>query len=312
MNAAGSALIYSSYVGGSYMDEGYAIAVDSSGNAYVTGETSSENFPVKNAYQDKYNNYSEAFITKLGPTGAVLYSSYLGGGLADSAYAIAIDSSRNIYVAGKTLSLDFPTRNPYQAARKGGEDAFLTKLNAAGSALLYSTYLGSNSDGVNDNEIAYGLAVDSTGNAYVTGSTRSTKFPTTVNAYRRQLGSLYNEDAFVTKFLTTASGASSLVYSSYLGGKYIDDGRAIAADASGVAYVVGETTSDDFPTKNALKSLYDGSKDAFVTKLNTKPAACTPSPTDNCKESLLYSTYLGGTSIDGGRAIRIDSWATRT
>jgi hypothetical protein len=308
MNPAGSALVYSTYLGGGSEDAGFGVAVDSSGNAYVAGETWSSNFPVKNGFQSASSNSNDAFVTKLSPTGAMLYSSYLGGDSNDIGFDIAVDPSRNIYVAGRTFSSDFPTRNAYQASKKGGYDAFLTKLNPAGSALLYSTYLGS-SDDFGDDEECFGLAVDSVGNAYLTGQTSSTSFPTTAKAYRRQLSSTFQEDAFVTKFLTTAVGAASLVYSTYLGGEHEDVGNRIAADSAGNAYVTGTTGSDNFPTKNGFQSLFGGFRDAFFTRLNTRPATCTANATDNCRESLLYSTYMGGTGEDGGRGVAIDTQA---
>lgn len=317
MNPAGSGLLYSTYVGGSSEDEAASIAVDTSGNAYITGYTNSTDFPIKAPYQSTGGSVwnQDAFVTKLNASGAILYSTYLGGGDKETGYAIAVDSARNIYVAGTTNSTDLPTRNAYQASRNGGNDAFLTKLNAAGSALLYSTYLGSIVHSSSDEE-GYGLAVDSSGYAYMTGSTDSSSFPTSANAFRRQLSSEGKEDAYIAKFLTTASGTSSLVYSSYIGGTRDDDdawfgggydkGFGIVVDASGVAYVTGETNSQDFPVKNGFQSVYQGSGDAFVIKVNTKPTVCTETATDNCKESLMYSTYLGGEREDGGRGIAVD------
>lgn len=308
-NAAGTALIYSIYLGGSDReggggDEKYGgIAVDSSGNAYVTGLTWSQDFPVKNPFQEKRNGYGrDAFVTKFGPTGVILYSTYFGGTDNDECDAIAVDSARNIYIVGRTYSDDLKTHNAYQATNQGNRDIFLTKFNAAGSALLYSTYFGTE----NYESEPVSVAVDSAGNAYVASSTNSDAFPTTANAYRRQPNS-YQNDAVVAKFLTTATGAASLVYSSFLGGSSSEKAYEIAADASGNAYVTGETYSDDFPTKNAFQSAYGGWGDAFLTKLNTKPAACTQTATDNCRESLLYSTYLGGNNDrDAGLGLAAD------
>jgi hypothetical protein len=180
INAAGSALVYSTYLGGSGDDYGNGIAVDGSGNAYVTGQTSSTNFPTTNPIQGTYGGSGgsefpgDAFVTKINAAGsALLYSTYLGGSGDDQGNRIAVDGSGNAYVTGWTTSTNFPTANPVQANYGGSEDAFVTKINAAGSVLVYSTYLGGNVG-----EQGNGIAVDGSGNAYVTGVTQSTNFPT--------------------------------------------------------------------------------------------------------------------------------------
>ena len=193
----------------------YGIAVDSAGNAYVAGDTRSTNFPTANAVKATFGGgLSEAFVTKLNAAGnALVYSTYLGGDSFDSATSIAVDSSGNAYVTGRTTSTNFPTVNPIQATfAGGGSDAFMTKINAAGSALVYSTYLGGG--GGNGFDTAFGIAVDSAGNAYVTGPTSSTNFPT-ANAIQATFGGGTDGDAFVTKI--NAAG-TALVYSTYLGG----------------------------------------------------------------------------------------------
>ncbi len=173
LNPVGSALVYSTYLGGSTSDYGSAIAVDSSGNAYVAGYTGSSNFPTANPLQANLRGYQNAFVAKLNAAGsALVYSTYLGGSLYDSGYAIAVDSSGNAYVAGGTNSVNFPTANPLQANLTGYQNAFVAKLNPAGSALVYSTYLGGGSDN------GTGIAVDSSGSAYVAGWTQSSDFPT--------------------------------------------------------------------------------------------------------------------------------------
>ena len=203
LNAAGSALVYSTYLGGSNYDGGFGIAVDSSGNAYVTGYTFSANFPTVNPLQPTHGGgVNDAFVAKLNAAGSALaYSTYLGGGAWDEGDAIAVDSFGNAYVTGFTVSTDFPTVNPVQASNHGGDgDAFVAKLNAAGSALVYSTYLGSSGEEGNyEISAAYtssGIAVDTSGNAYVTGITASTDFPT-VNAL--QPNNAGGFDAFVAK-----------------------------------------------------------------------------------------------------------------
>jgi hypothetical protein len=210
LNAAGSALVYSTYLGGSSGDCGLGIAVDSSGNAYVTGDTSSTNFPTANAFQAAFGGgppylsggvlflHKDAFVTKLNAAGSVLvYSTYLGGSDDDDGQRIAVDSSGNAYVTGETSSTNFPTANAFQAAKGGDWDAFVTKLNAAGSALIYSTYLGGSFG-----DCGTGIAVDSSGNAYVTGSTQSPNFPT-ANPFQAA-----TSGPFVTKFPAVTAGAT--------------------------------------------------------------------------------------------------------
>ena len=242
-------LSYSTYLGGGSNDYASSIAIDSAGNAYVAGYTSSTDFPTVNALQPHYAGGSfvglDAFVAKLNAAGsALVYSTYLGGSADDYGYGIAVDSSGNAHVTGFTGSTDFPTVNPLQATNHGGGDAFVAKLNAAGSALVYSTYLGGSSY-----DDAQGIAVDSSGNAYVTGITQSTDFPT-VNPLQASYGG-GSADAFVAKL--NAAG-SALVYSTYLGGSDLDYGYGIAVDSSGNTYVTGRTASTNFPTVNPLQA----------------------------------------------------------
>jgi hypothetical protein len=288
LNAAGTALVYSTYLGGNVGDEGLGIAVDGSGNAYVTGSTTSKNFPTTpGAFQTTYGSGQDAFVAKLNAAGsALVYSTYLGSSGNDQGLGIAVDGSGNAYVTGYTLSSNFPTTaGAFQTTYGSGQDAFVTKLNASGSALVYSTYLGgSGADQGN------GIAVDGSGNAYVTGSTNSTGFPTTAGAFQTTYGG--GADAFVTKL--NAAG-SALVYSTYLGGSGGDAGNGIAVDGSGNAYVTGSTTAKDFPTTpGAFQTTKGGIGNAFVTKLNAAGTA------------LAYSTYLGGNVGDRGTGIAVD------
>jgi len=278
-------LVYSTYLGGNYDDYGYAIAVDASGAAYVTGRTGSSNFPTLNPYQTDQGG-NDVFVTKLSSSGSsLLYSTYLGGSSPDEGFGIAVDASGAAYVMGYTSSSNFPTLNPYQGTFQGGSfDVFVTKLSSAGNSLVYSTYLGGSSS-----ELGYAIAVDAAGAAYVTGWTESSNFPT-LNPYQTDQGVT---DAFVTKL---SSGGSSLVYSTYLGGSMHDQGLAIAVDAAGAAYVTGNTQSNDFPMLNPYQGTYQGGHyDAFVTKLSSGGS------------SLVYSTYLGGSSYDFGRGIAVDA-----
>jgi hypothetical protein len=286
LNAAGDALVYSTYLGGSGYDEGHGIAVDSSGNAYVTGYTQSSDFPTASALQPAFGGNYDAFVTKLNAAGsALVYSTYLGGSAADGGNGIAVDSSGNAYVTGYTASSDFPTASALQPALAAYEDAFVAKLNAAGSSLVYSTYLGGSGE-----DYRNGIAVDSSGNAYVAGDTTSSNFPT-ASALQPTLGGFY--DAFVAKL--NAAG-SALVYSTYLGGSADDYSYGgIAVDSSGNAYVTGLTASSDFPTVGALQPALAAYEDAFVTKLNAAGSA------------LIYSSYLGGSDYDGGNGIAVDS-----
>ena len=271
-------LTYSTYYGGGSFDQATAIAADSTGNIYVVGYTASTLFPTSSPVQPKHGGGSyDAFVLKLNPTGSsVLYATYLGGSGADMAYAVAADSSGNAYVAGLTNSTDFPVASAFQSTPGGAQDAFVTKLSASGAALVYSTYLGGAQD-----DYAKGIAVTEAGAAYLVGTTFSTNFPKAAPLQASLRGTY---DAFVTQLTPVGTGP---VYSTYLGGTGTEYGNAIALDTSGNAYVVGSTTSNDFPTANARQSAFaGGGTDAFVSKLNLAGT------------SLAYSTYLGGTSAD--------------
>ncbi|MFH1374188.1 MAG: FG-GAP-like repeat-containing protein, partial [bacterium] len=281
VSSDGSSLVYSTYLGGSSTDIGNGIAVDASGSAYVTGQTWSADFPTENPYQT-YQDYFDVFITKLSSSGdSLVYSTCLGSGSHDVGLGIAVDTSGAAYVTGYTGSDDFPTQNPYQTDQ-GSDDVFVTKLSSSGSSLVYSTYLGGN-----NNDFGRDIRVDAAGAAYVTGYTQSTDFPTQ-NPYQTDQGGW---DAFVTKL---SSSGSSLTYSTYLGGSEDDLSYGLAVDISGFAYVTGLTHSTDFPTENPYQTDQDTS-DVFVTKFNSSG------------DSLIYSTYLGGDSTEGGEGIAVDA-----
>lgn len=291
LNDLGSALDYSTYLGGSGTDFGYGIAVDSSGRAYVTGSTGSTNFPIANAYDASCGTdgncnggLTDAFVTRFNAAGSGLeYSTYLGGAQYDDGFSIAVDGSNNAYVTGDTVSKNFPTMNAFQPAICCGSfvfapDAFVTKFNSSGSGLVYSTYLGGS--GIDHGR---GIALDSLGNAYVTGATRSTNFPLQgpLSGHDVLLGTA---DAFVSKL---NPAGSRLDFSSYLGGSGVENlinisGSdtylgSIAVDASGNMYLTGSTDSSDFPTANAFQgSLGGGDADAFVVKVTSVPS---PTPT---------------------------------
>ena len=295
LNSSGSALVYSTYLGGS-VDEPYwsaSIAVDSADNAYVTGTTLSPDFPTTpGAFQRTLRGPSDAFVTKLNHDGSgLIYSTYLGGDSYDAAYygdAIAIDSDGEAFVTGFTDSFNFPvTSGAYLAVFKGPENAFVTKLNSTGTGLVYSTYLGGT---VQDD--ATGISVDERGRAYVTGFTASPDFPTTSGAYQTMLKGIYN--AFVTELTSSGGG---LLYSTYLGGTGFDAAGSIAVDWSGNAYITGDAGSPDFPTTpGAFQTTYGGgADDVFVTKLNATGT------------TLVYSTFLGGKLNDYANSIAIDT-----
>jgi hypothetical protein len=283
LNPAGNALVYCTYLGGGWDDRAFSLATDARGNVYVAGWTYSPNFPTTaGARQRSLGGGRDAFVSKLNPAGnSLVYSTYLGGGGHDSANAIAVDAAGNAYIAGDTYSSDFPVSNAFQGSSGGGQDGFVAKLNPAGSALLWSTYLGGNGD-----DRANALALDASGNIYVTGGTFSTNFPT---FHAMQPTNAGGQDAFVTKL---AVDGRTLVYSTYLGGSggsvtANEAGAAIRVDAAGSAYIAGTTSSTNFPLANAFQSaLGGGGIDAFVTRLNSTGSA------------LVYSTYLGGTGAD--------------
>jgi hypothetical protein len=281
-------LAYSTYLGGSDIEEGDGIAADVAGNAYVTGLTRSPDFP---ATTGRFTNLSEdAFVTKLDANGQHVFSTYLGGSAGESGRAIALDPAGNIYVAGSTSSPDFPRVHPVQPSPPDPfrGDGFVAKLDPSGSALLYSTNLGGA-----ERDLCEDLAVDSQGNAYVIGDTDSPDFPKvnplTLPPHSFDPNVLQDTDAFVAKI---PPGGGTLVYSTYLGGSGRDDGLGIAVDAAGSAYVTGVTQSTDFPTVNAFQSSYRGGEyDVFVSKL-------VPSGS-----MLVYSTYFGGSSRDAALGI---------
>ena len=223
MNASGNSLVYSTYLGGNALDSGSNIDVDNSGNVYITGYTESDDFPMVAPLFGSYAGGGDAFITKINPSGSSLvYSTYLGGSLRDGSHGvIVVDNSGNAYISGGTESNDFPTASAlYESYAGGSSDAFITKIDASGSSLVYSTYLGgSGYDRVN------GLAVDTEGNAYVAGFTNSTDFPAVAALYENYEGGL--SDAFIAKI---DNSGSNLVYSTYLGGNDIDDAYGIAID----------------------------------------------------------------------------------
>ena len=288
LSAAGNTLLYSTYLGGTNYEVGTAIAVDGSGNAYVAGDTQSADFPVLGGVQAALGGGMDAFVTKLNASGAYSYSTFLGGAANEHAGGIAVDTSGNAYVAGGTYSTNFPVAGAIQTSNRGGEDSFVSKLSASGAVLTYSTYLGGS--GTVTPEQANGIAVDSSGNAYVAGVTNSADFPATVGALQIQFNGV--SDAFATKI--NAAG-SAWVYSTFLGGADFDWGSGIGIDSSGNAYVAGYTSSGNFPQINATQLAFGGLYDAFVAKLNAAGNA------------LVFSTWFGGSGSDAANALAVDA-----
>lgn len=266
LSAGGASQVYSTFLGGNLLDLGNGIALDSSGNVYVAGSTSSDDFPTANALQsNKRGNLgiSDAFLTKLNASGsAFVYSTFLGGEFIDSGSAVAVDPTGNAYICGSTSSQSFPVVNAFQSHIGGFfDDAFVTKVNAAGSALVYSTYIG----GKRTDNCA-SIAIDATGSAYVTGTTFSPDFP--LFAPLQATGGEPSQDAFITKL---APNGSSLIHSTYFGGGNNDSGRGIAVDSSQNIYVTGTTNSSVFPTVNPLQPGFGGGSDVFIAKLQPAP-----------------------------------------
>ena len=285
-------LLYGTYLGGPDDDYDNAIAVDGSGNAFVTGCTYSAPFPTTpGAFSTSLNGFSDAFVAKINATGsALIYGTYLGGESDEYGNAIAVNASGEAYVTGETDSSEFPVTdgvfqpNPGGGGAFGG-DVFVAKLNSTGTALIYGTYLGGE-----DNDYGYAIAVDGTGNAFVAGYTESENFPVVGGVAPHALQGAV--DGFVAKLNPSAS---TLLYSTYLGGAGSDFCNAIALDGSGNAFVTGRTDSENFPvTPEALQSHLGGYDDAFVAKLNAAGSA------------LEYGTYLGGGNTDEGYAVAVN------
>lgn len=286
-------LAYSTFLGGSEIDQGYAIAVDASGSAYVTGLANSPDFPTTPGAFDRTLGLGpyDVFVTKIDPAGtSLVYSTYIGAIGYDWGRGIAVDGSGHAYVTGLTSSTSYPTTpGAFDTTHGGGrDDAFVTKLNPEGTSLVFSTFLG----GAGLDQGA-GIAIDAAGHAYVSGNTLSLDFPTTPGAFD-STHSENNVEIFVTRLTPTGS---ALVYSTYLGGSANDEGGWVAVDATGSAYVTGVTTSTDFPTTpGAFDTTHNGGRDVFVTRLN--PLGSAP---------LGYSTYLGGANWDQANGIALDS-----
>ena len=293
LNSTGTALVYSTYLGGANTDIAYGVALDAAGAATFCGFTHSSNFPTTaGAYQTTYGGGStDAFVAKLNPAGtALVYSTFLGGAGYEGAYSIALDAAGAATVCGFG-GAGFPTTaGAYQAANAGSTDAFAAKLNSTGTALVYSTYLGGSAL-----ETASSVALDATGAAIICGYTGSAAFPTTAGAY--QAANAGDNDAFVAKL---NPAGTALVYSTFLGGAGNDNGNCVALDATGAVYVCGYGAAGFPMTAGAYQAANAGGGDAFVAKLNSTAMA------------LEYSTYLGGAGDDNSVCVALDASGAAT
>lgn len=282
-------LQYASYFGGKLPthnaeDEAYATAVDQEGNIYIAGRSTSSDLPTEAGYQKKSKTSGDAFVTKLDPTGKkVIWTTYLGGGSLEYAYAIAVDGQGQVHVAGVTGSADFPVKNAYQSKKTGLNIFFVTKLTAKGDGLVFSTYLGGER-----NDTAYGIGVDQWGNVYVAGRASSAQFPVK-NALQSKFGGSY--DGVIARF----GPEGELHFSTFLGGTGNDEIYGMTADEDGFIYVTGATNSPDLSRGNPYSNKAQG-RDAFAGKMTPDGAAWE------------WFTYLGGKGTDEGHAIAVDGY----
>ncbi len=294
VNAGGTALVYCGYIGGSGGDQGYGIAVDGDGCAYVTGRTSSteSTFPVLGGPDTTHNGGDDAFVAKVDAGGTALdYCGYIGGADGDYGRGIAVDASGCAYITGYTSSTEstFPVLGGPDTTHNGGDDAFVAKVNAGGTALVYCGYIGGSGD-----DQGSGIAVDGDGCAYVTGRTSSTEssFPVLGGPDTTHNGGTF--DAFVAK---VNAGGTALVYCGYIGGSGGDEGYGIAVDGDGCAYVTGHTSSTEstFPVLGGPDTTHNGDPDAFVAKVAAGGT------------ELVYCGYIGGSDPDYGYGIAVDA-----
>jgi hypothetical protein len=282
-----STLLASTFIGGGYSDSGDSIAIDGTGNVYVTGKTFSSDYPTTSgAYDESYNGGGDVFVSKLdGSLSTLLASTFIGGDDHDEGHSLVIDSG-NVYVTGSTDSYDFPTTpGAYDVSHNGSKNVFVSKLDNSLSTLLASTFIGGGSD------IGYSIAIDEMGNVCVTGFTKSSEYPTTPGAYDESHNG-GGGDVFVSKL---NSSLSTLLASTFIGGRGYDRSYSIAIDGTGKLYVTGSTESFDYPTTpGAYDESHNGNKDIFVSKL------------DGSLSTLLASTFIGGGDLDEGRSIAID------
>jgi hypothetical protein len=281
----GRKLLYSTYFGSLDCDSAKDIAIDAKGAFYLVGVTCSYHFPVKKAFQPIFGGYWDAWVAKINPAGdSLVYASYIGGLGEEDGLAIGVDSKGYAYVTGCTYSEDFPLVNAVQKEFGGISDAFVLRIAKNGKRLLYSTYLGGSKE-----DCAYGIAVDSKGYASISGETKSKNFPISNPIYKRRKGKY---DAFAAKLVPKGT---SLLFSTYIGGKENDHGKRIAIDSEGATYITGVTFSENFPVKKAFYKNYSGGGDVFLVKIEPD------------WDKISFSSYLGGSSWDTGQDIVTDN-----
>lgn len=324
-NTTGTALLYSTYLGGhggsvgsnTQTEAGRSIAIDSAGKAYVTGSTSSPDFPTTTgAFQSTYPStccngvgYVAKFDSSQSGAPSLVYSTFVRGSIGSDLYSIAVDAAGDAVVGGGATAVvtDYPvTTGAYQNANRstqtGGDNGVITKLNAAGSALLYSTYLGGSQFSSLDQ-----IALGPNGRIYISGHTKANDFPTTAGGFSRTFhgGSVngYMTDGFFSIIAPNGNGASDLMYSTYIGGHGDDDETAIAADASGNAYLLGITKSSDWPLQNPVQGVWEGQNVDF--QYNADASVAEIHPAGGGASDLLFSTYLGGTGDEQAVSIAL-------
>ena len=294
LSPEGNTLIFSSHLGGTNSCDSGDIAIDSEGNVYITGYTSSKDFPILHAYDDTLDGCTDAFITKLAPTvggiDSLIYSTLLGGSWGEMGYGIAVDNNDCAYVTGSTGYSDFPTVNAYDETNNGGCEIFVSKLSPSGDSLLYSTYFGGS-----NNDMVASIDVDNQGDVYISGFTESDDFPI-MNAYDASYNGYW--DGFLSKFSPSIGGVDSLIYSTYLGGSASEIGMDVAVDSVGDVYMVGWTTSSDFPTVDPYDGSYSGQEDVVLSKLSLSL---------NGSDTLIYSTYIGTSLGEYPNSVIVDS-----
>ena len=285
LNTAGE-LVYATYFGGEQSEEGNSITVDAAGNVYVTGQTFSPDLPMFNAWQPTFGGDEDAYVLKLDPTGQLLWATFIGGSESEEANTVAVDPNGRVYIGGEVYSDDYPLLNPWSSAVFGedDEDAFISIFDNDGQ-LVYSTYISAP-----HRDQIFRMAVNAQGIVYATGMTSSPDFPL-VHPIQSQYGGNW-DDAFVLKF---DPWHNKMLYSTFLGGGGHDEGWGIDIDKNGNAYITGHTTSGNFPVTNAVQPWLGGEADVFVTKINSGG------------DTLLYSTYIGGTKVDRAWGLTLDT-----
>jgi hypothetical protein len=298
LNSYGSALIYSTYLSGPIKNASYrtdcpshCITIDSLSNSYIAGYTKSQNFPTTiGAYNRKFKDFTDIYITKINISGsALIYSTFIGGNSVDDVTKISIDKSCNIYITGYTKSVEYPiTENVIKTSFSGSKDAFATKLNSAGSALIYSTYIGGNQI-----DSASNMVIDNNNDIYITGYTYSQNYQISPGAYDTLLNkgnNIISDDIFVTKLNSTCT---AILFSTFIGGKKLDESYSITLDENNNVYLTGITSSIDFPTSiDGNDNIYRGIffaydyLDGFITELNSAGSG------------LIYSSYFKGNGLN--------------